>query len=95
MPRITAPMRLTCEGTELDDLKALTKALIKENTPVLTFSFHSTSFSLGGTPYAQNVDAIKKMLETTTRFFDFFKNDLGGAFLSLPALQDYYNGGAR
>lgn len=89
-PRLTAPMRLTCEGTAIEDLKALARALVKEKTPVLTFSFHSTSYSVGGNPYAGDAPAILNMLETTKHFFEFFQNELGGEFLSLTALEDLY-----
>ncbi|MEL7491382.1 MAG: glycosyltransferase [Pseudomonadota bacterium] len=85
-----APMRLTCEGASFRDLKGLTSRLLAEKTPVLTFSLHSTSLTLGGNQYAPSETAITDSLALTKRYFDYFQNQLGGEFVSLDDLAALY-----
>lgn len=84
-----ASARLTCEGMSLADLKALTKRLMKDGTPVLTFSLHSTTMTPGANPYALDEAGVSKALDTARRYFQFIKT-LGGGFLSLEDLAALY-----
>ena len=86
----TTPMRLTCEGTALEDLKALTAHLLKEKTPVLTFSFHSTTLTAGANTYAPDADAVSHALALTKAYFEYFTNELGGAFVTIDDLASLY-----
>jgi glycosyltransferase involved in cell wall biosynthesis len=87
---LTAPARLTCENLQIDDVKALTRRLVADETPVLTFSFHSTTFTPGGNPYTETRADVERHLEFCNRYFDFFKTELGGEILSLSALEALY-----
>ncbi|MEO1252510.1 MAG: glycosyltransferase [Pseudomonadota bacterium] len=76
--KLTAPARLSPEGASLETLKALTRRLIHDGAPVLTFTLHSTSLTEGGNPYAADAAGVDHILETTRAFLDwFFENDLG------------------
>ena len=86
----TTPMRLTCEGTTLKDLKALTAHLLKENTPVLTFSFHSTTLTAGANTYVPDADAVAHALDLTRAYFQYFRNEIGGAFVTIDDLASLY-----
>lgn len=88
--RVTAPQRLTCEGSNLDDVKALTRRLAADGTPVLTFSFHSTTMTAGANPYAKTPADVERALDFCNSYFDFFKNELGGDFLTLDSLAALY-----
>jgi glycosyltransferase involved in cell wall biosynthesis len=87
---VTIPMRLTFEGSKFEELVALTKRLVADRTPVLTFSFHSTTMTPGANAYAPTAADINRHLETCKKYFDFFKKELGGEFLSLDSLRALY-----
>lgn len=87
---LTAPARLTCEGGGVEDRAALTRRLLADGTPVLTFGLHSTSLTPGANPYARDAAAVDAMLESSRKYFDFVKNDPRLAFLTLDALAERY-----
>jgi glycosyltransferase involved in cell wall biosynthesis len=86
---LTAAQRLTCEGAALKDLIALTRRLISDRTPVFVFTFHSTTMTPGGSPYAKDSAGVEAALALCRAYFEFFKS-LGGAFLSLDDLSTLY-----
>ena len=81
-------MRLSPEGNTISSLKALTKRLMKDKTPVLTFTLHSTSLTLGANPYAKTPDDIDALLQKTSDYFDWFRNVCGGDIISATTLSD-------
>ncbi|MBI1366541.1 MAG: glycosyltransferase [Alphaproteobacteria bacterium] len=87
---LTAPMRLSCEGAAFEDLAALTRRLIADGGPVLTFSLHSTSMTPGATPYARDAESVSAMLETARRYFAYFRDELGGEFVTVDDLAGLY-----
>lgn len=87
---LTAPFRLSCERARFDELVSLTKSLDEAGTPILTFSLHSTTLSVGGNPYAPDAAAVDASLALIRRYYDFFTNDFGGEFIGLQGLADLY-----
>lgn len=87
---LTIPLRLSPEGAALADLKALTKRLAADKTPVLTYTLHSTSLTPGANDYVACTADVDRLLETTAAYFDWFCNDLGGDLLSLDGLKPLY-----
>ncbi len=87
----TEPARLTPEGTSLDTLMALTRRLIADKTPVLTFTLHSTSLTKGANPYAPDAAGVDRILTVTRDYLSWFQNRIGGSFISLDALGALYN----
>ncbi len=87
---LLAPMRLSPEGASHRDLLALTRRLIADKAPVLTFSLHSTSLTPGATAYARDAQDVDALLETARRYFEFFTKELGGVFISLDELAALY-----
>lgn len=87
---LTVAARLTCENVRLEEMKALTRRLVADGTPVLTFSFHSTTFTAGGNPYAKTEADVERHLDFCARYFDFFAKEMGGEFLSLEDLERLY-----
>lgn len=93
LPReMTAPFRLTSEQARFEELVALTRHLVREGCPVLTFSLHSTTLTPGGNAYAPDKAAVDAHLAMISRYLDFFTKDFGGAFLSLADLDARYAG---
>ncbi len=87
----TEPARLTPEGTSLDTLMALTRRLIADKTPVLTFTLHSTSLTKGANPYAPDAAGVDRILTVTRDYLSWFQNSVGGSFISLDELGALYN----
>ncbi|MEO1136426.1 MAG: glycosyltransferase [Pseudomonadota bacterium] len=83
-------MRLSPEGASLKDLQALTRRLIADGAPVLTFTLHSTSLTAGANEYACTEEDVASLLQTTSQFLDWFRDNMGGEFLSLPDLRRLY-----
>ncbi|MEZ5980767.1 MAG: glycosyltransferase [Parvularculaceae bacterium] len=86
----TWPARLTCEGADLASLKRLTKKFIARGTPVLTFSLHSTTMTPGANPYAADDASVAANLTLCRDYFSFFRDELGGEFLSVDDLAAAY-----
>ncbi|MEK7265868.1 MAG: glycosyltransferase [Pseudomonadota bacterium] len=89
--KLTAAFRLSCEQARFDELVSLTKSLGKEGAPVLTFSLHSTTLTVGGNPYAKDAAAIEASLALTRRYFEFFTKGFSGEFAGLSDLADIYS----
>lgn len=90
----TRAMRLSPEGANLADLKALANHLIRDQTPVLSYSLHSTSLVVGGNDYAPDAAAVDETLLQTEAFLGWFKESLGGEILSLGELEKLYESGS-
>lgn len=89
--RFTEPVRLTPEGMELSTLKALTKRLLRDRTPVLTFTLHSTSLTVGATDYSATAESVNAILAKTRAYMDWFRTGLGGEVVSFDGLKDFYS----
>lgn len=90
-PRLTAPLRLSCEQASFDDLVALTRNLVSNGARVLTFSLHSTTMTPGANPYAPDEAAVRASLEIIDLYLEFFTKDYG-AVVALPDLIAIYAG---
>lgn len=90
-PPLSVPGRLSCEGMTLGEMKGLTRKLLRDRIPVLTFSIHSTSLSAGKNPYAPDAKAVARTLSLARDYLDHFANDLGGTFITLDDLEALYH----
>ncbi len=88
--RAFAPMRLTCEGTRLEELIALTRRLEADGAPVIVFSLHSTSLSPGANPYAHDQRATEAMLALTRRYLAFFTAEYRSEIIGFCDIDDVY-----
>ncbi len=75
-------IRLSPEGFSFRDQRNLTEWLLKKNVNVLTWSFHSPSLQVGGSPYVKDGAAQQELLEANRRYFEYFKGTLGGCFMT-------------
>jgi hypothetical protein len=79
---------LSPEGFEVEDLKRLTRSLLRRGNQVFSFSFHSPSLQPGCTPYVRNEADLKKFLGTCSEYFQFFFGELAGATMSPLELRE-------
>ncbi|PQA89001.1 glycosyltransferase [Hyphococcus luteus] len=86
------PMRLSPEGGRLEDLQALTRAVIDGGAPVLTYTLHSTSLTPGASPYARDETGADEILATTAAYLSWFRETLGGEIVSFKDLRALYDG---
>ena len=84
------PLRLSPEGATLKDLQALTRRLVADGAPILTFTIHSTSLTPGGNGYAKSDDDVAQMLDVTKQYLEWFRRDLNGQIISLAELETEY-----
>jgi len=68
----------------------LTKRLIADRTPVLTFTLHSTSLHAGGNDYAPDQMQVDRLLADTAAYFRWFREAMHGEILSLDELTALY-----
>ncbi len=88
--RRTVPMRLSPEGAQFNDLKALTNRLVTDKIPVITFTLHSTSLSPGANAYAKDAAAVADILNITRRYLAWFRGPIGGDIIALDDLAALY-----
>lgn len=86
----TEPVRITPEATDLPTLQTLTKKLISDGVTVLTFTIHSTSLTVGATPYSTDPQSVSRMLKITRDYFQWFRQSAGGEIISLTELTELY-----
>ncbi len=77
LKKVTAPLRLTPEAFDLKDLQALTNSVVKDGTALLTYSLHSSSLTLGATPYSQTATDIDQLLQKTEAYLSWFTEEIG------------------
>ncbi len=93
--RFKLALRLSPEGARLADLKALTRRLIADRTPVLTFTLHSTSLTARGNAYAPDQVHVERLLADSNAYLDWFANKVGGEIVSLDQLSGLYSAETR
>ncbi len=94
-PSWKIPIRLSPEGANLQTLKALTKRLIADKTPVLTFTLHSTSLTKGANSYAPDADGVDHILSVTRDYLSWFRENIDGELVSLGDLATLYENTAK
>ena len=75
-------IRLTPEGCGLADLKRLASALARRGNQVFTLTYHSPSLAPGHTPYVRTESDLREFLRVLLGFCEFFRDELGGVFMS-------------
>ncbi len=75
-------IRLSAEGHSFPELLRLTQALIERGDRVFVFSLHSPSFQVGGTPYAADAEAHRRLLSTCEEFYEHMFGDLGAVSMT-------------
>lgn len=68
---------LTPEGVTENEMKLLTKSLIAGGQQYFHLSYHASSFTIKGNPYAKNKQEIKNIEEKIKNYIQFFQ-EIGG-----------------
>ncbi len=89
MERIT----LSPEGSDLPAMLRLTRALLKRGERIFTFSYHSPSLEPGNTPYVRSHHDLAVFLDRISGFLSFFRDELGGVFVTAKQLHDQLRAG--
>jgi hypothetical protein len=69
---------LSPEGNTLDEMIALTRALLADGVRVFSFTFHSPSLAPGHTPYVRTQADLDDFLARIDGYLDFFFGGLAG-----------------
>ncbi len=69
---------LSPEGNTLDEMKALTQALLSDGVRTFALTFHSPSLKPGCTRYVRDGAERDAFVATIDRYFDYFFADVGG-----------------
>ncbi|WP_170985121.1 glycosyltransferase [Roseomonas sp. AR75] len=80
------PRRLSPEGCELADMRAVTWRLRQDKLGVFTLSLHSPTLQVGNTPYVRSEAELQALLRDLDGFLTFFRDEIGGAFTTPSAL---------
>lgn len=77
----TNRIMLSPEVSTLDEMKALTRSLLRDGLRTFSLTFHSPSLDVGHTPYVRSAAQLQQFLDTIDRYCAFFFGELQG----LPA----------
>lgn len=70
---------LSPEGSTLEEMKALTRSLVRRGVRTFSLTMHSPSVEPGCTPYVRNVSELSAFLDCVAAYCDFFFGEIGGA----------------
>lgn len=76
--RIVNKIMLSPEGSTLEEMKALTKSLVRRGVRTFSLTLHSPSVEPGHTPYVRTTADAVRLLDTVGAYCDFFLGELGG-----------------
>ncbi|WP_158932535.1 glycosyltransferase [Acidisphaera sp. S103] len=79
---------LSPEGSDLDAMLRLTRTLLRRGERIFTLSYHSPSLEPGNTPYVRTHRDLAVFLDRISGFLSFFRDELGGVFLTVKELHD-------
>lgn len=84
--RTKLPLRITCEAATIDGILSFTKTAINQDINLMTFSLHSSSMTVGSSPYAKDEKMVNEHLNFITTYIQKFRNELGGKTINLQEL---------
>lgn len=86
--RMLERIRLTPEGCTANDMIRLATTLARKGCQVMTLTYHSPSVVAGHTPYVRTNAELKQFVSSIEEFCEYFKNELGGVFMSISSLHE-------
>jgi phosphatidylinositol alpha-1,6-mannosyltransferase len=92
--RLLERVTLSPEGSDLAAMLRLTRTLLKRGERIFTLSYHSPSLEPGNTPYVQTHRDLAVFLDRISGFLSFFRDELGGVFLTVKELHDQLRTGS-
>jgi phosphatidylinositol alpha-1,6-mannosyltransferase len=85
---------LSPEGSDLAAMLRLTRTLLRRGERIFTLSYHSPSLEPGNTPYVRTHRDLAVFLDRISGFLSFFRDELGGVFLTVKELHDQLRAGS-
>ncbi len=82
-------IRLTPEGTTLEEAKRLTHRMLKAGHRVFAVSYHTPSLTPGNTQYVRDEKELQKFLGWIEGYLDFFLGELRGEASTPLAIRDW------
>lgn len=76
--RLVERIVLTPEGISFEELRRLTRALLRNGHRVFNFTYHSPSLAPGNTPYVRSETDLCAFLRRIEQYMDFFTREIGG-----------------
>lgn len=73
---------LTPEGMSIQELKRLTRLLLRRGQRVFTFNYHSSALLPGFTPYVRSHADLDRMIRTIEEYLHFFIEEVGGTTMT-------------
>ena len=77
--RVVNKIMLSPEGSTLEEMKALTRSLLRRGVRTFSLTMHSPSVEPGCTPYVRTTAELGQFLDRVRAYCDFFLCELGGA----------------
>jgi hypothetical protein len=81
-------IRLSPEVASGDEMRRLTTSLRAGGCNVFSLTYHSPSMVPGHTPYVRDAAGLERFIATVHDYCAWFRDEIGGQFLSLGALYD-------
>jgi hypothetical protein len=69
---------LTPEGISFEELRRLSRALLRKGHRVFNFTYHSPSLAPGNTPYVRSDADLQAFLQRIEEYLRFFTEEIGG-----------------
>ena len=73
---------LTPEGMSIQELKRLTRLLLRRGQRVFTFNYHSSALLPGYTPYVRSRSDLDRLVSTIEEYAHYFIEELGGVTMT-------------
>ena len=84
LPAITSRLRaferirLSPEDYTLPEMQRMTRSMLDDGQRIFVFSFHSPSVHPGYTPYVRDEAGLRRFLDKTRGYFEWFMRELNG-----------------
>ena len=91
--RLLERITLSPEGSDLAAMLRLTRTLLRRGERIFTLSYHSPSLEPGNTPYVRTRRDLAVFLDRISGFLSFFRDELGGVFLTVRQLHEQLRAG--
>jgi glycosyltransferase involved in cell wall biosynthesis len=79
---------LTPEGMSIQEMKRLTRLLLRRGQRVFTLNYHSSSLLPGYTPYVRTPADLDRMVRTVEEYLHYFVEELHGTSMTPMELRD-------
>jgi hypothetical protein len=93
--RLIERIKLTPEGISFEELRRLTRALLRKGYRVFSLTYHSPSLVPGNTPYVRSEADLRDFLTRIEQYLKFFIEEVGGrpaTPFEVKALAERYSG---